>query len=138
MIYFDTSVMLGAVRKDEDHHPACLAALGKGGCTSIHAMLEAFSILTGGRSGQRYSPSFAARLLGVSFEKQLQPSSLTWKECHAMLAEAQGRGIRGGAIYDYQHLVCARKSGAAVLLTLNTKDFLALARPGDPDIQAPA
>lgn len=55
-----------------------------------------------------------------------------------MLAEAQGRGIRGGAIYDYQHLVCARKSGAAVLLTLNTKDFLAFARPGDPEIQSPA
>ena len=138
MIYFDTSVLVGAVHKDEAHHPACLAALRRGGCTSIHAMLEAFSILTGGRSGRRYSPSFAARLLGVSFEKQLQPFSLTWNESHAMLAEAQGRGIRGGAIYDYQHLVCARKSGAATLLTLNTKDFLALARPGDPDIQAPA
>ena len=55
-----------------------------------------------------------------------------------MLAEAHDRGIRGGAIYDYQHLVCARKSGAATLLTLTTKDFLALARPGDPEIQSPA
>jgi predicted nucleic acid-binding protein len=137
MIYFDTTVLIGAVRKDESHHSACLAAVRKGGCTSIHAMLEAFSILTGGRSGRRYPPSFAARLLSVSFEKQLQPLSLTWNESHAMLAEAHDRGIRGGAIYDYQHLVCARKAGAAMLLTLNTKDFLALARPGDPDIQAP-
>ncbi len=137
MIYFDTSVLVASVRKDEFHHSACLAAVREGGCTSVHAMLEAFSILTGGRSGRRYSPSFTARLLGVSFEKRLKPFSLTWNESHAMLAEAQGRGIRGGAIYDYQHLVCARKAGAVILLTIDTGDFLAFARPGDPAIQSP-
>jgi predicted nucleic acid-binding protein len=137
MIYFDTSVLLDAVRKDEVHHSACLAAVKGGGCTSTHAMLEAFSILTGGRSSRRYPPAFAARLLGVSFEKRLQPFSLTWKECHAMLAETQDRGIRGGAIYDYQHLVCARKAGADILLTLNKSDFLAFARPGDPEVRSP-
>jgi predicted nucleic acid-binding protein len=137
MIYFDTSVLIAAVRDDEAHHPACVAAVKRGGCTSTHAMLEAFSILTGGKSGRRYPPAFAARVIEVSFEKQLQPVSLTWKEIHHLLAETQDRGIRSGAIYDFQHLACARKAGAKTLLTLNTKDFLAFAREGDPAIQEP-
>ena len=102
MIYFDTSVLLEAVRKDETHHSACLAAVKAGGCTSTHAMLEAFSILTGGRSSPRYPPAFAAKLLSVSFEDRLQPFSLTWKECHAMIAETQDRGIRGGATMSHR------------------------------------
>ena len=138
MTYFDTSILVGAVRDDEPHHLACLAAVKQGGCTSTHAMLEAFSILTGGRTKRRYSPAFAARVLSVSFEKQLQPASLTWKEVHQFLAEANARGIRGGAIYDYQHLVCARKAGAATFQTLNLADFRAFARPGDPEIKSPA
>ncbi|MCW1926465.1 PIN domain-containing protein [Luteolibacter arcticus] len=138
MIYFDSTVLVGATREDEPHHLACLAALKGGGCTSNHAMLEAFSILTGGRSLRKYSPAFAARLVSVSFEKQLQSISLSWPETHAMLAETQARGIRGGAIYDYQHLVCARKAGAEVLLTLNSRDFLSFAREGDPLIKSPA
>jgi predicted nucleic acid-binding protein len=137
MIYFDTSVLVAAVRDDDEHHPACVAAVKRGGCTSTHAMLEAFSILTGGRTARRYSPAFATRVIEVSFEKQLQPLSLTWKEIHHLLADCQARGIRGGAIYDFQHLACARKAGAKTLLTLNTKDFLAFAREGDPAIQAP-
>jgi predicted nucleic acid-binding protein len=138
MNYLDSSVLIAALREKEPEHEACLRAAVAGGITSSHAMLEAFSVLTGDPTPPRVSPAYAAKRLSESFEKKLKSVSLTWSECHAMLAEAQRRGIRGGAIYDYQHLVCARKAGAAMLLTLNTKDFLALARPGDPEIQSPA
>jgi len=47
------------------------------------------------------------------------------------------RGVRGGAIYDYLHLVAARKSGAKKFYTLNLSDFLSFHRPGDPEILAP-
>ncbi|MCW1884753.1 PIN domain-containing protein [Luteolibacter flavescens] len=138
MTYLDTSVLIAAVLEDEPQHPACLQAVQSGGCTSHHSLLEAFSILTGGRAARKYSPAFAARLIGVSFEKQLKSISLTWQETHAMLAETQARGIRGGAIYDYQHLVCARKAGATAILTLNVKDFLSFAREGDPQVRSPS
>jgi predicted nucleic acid-binding protein len=138
MIYFDTSVLIAAVRSDEPGHLESLVSVKKGGCTSPHAMLEAFSILTGGQGGRRFSPAFAAKTLAVSFEKHLQSVSLNWREIHSILAEAHARGIRGGAIYDYQHLACARKAGADVLLTFNVRDFEAFVRNGDPSIQSPS
>ncbi|MCX6880214.1 MAG: hypothetical protein NTW21_41385 [Verrucomicrobia bacterium] len=52
-------------------------------------------------------------------------------------AEAPDRGVRGGAIYDYLHLVAARKGGATRLYTLNVTDFQAFQRPGDPEIVHP-
>lgn len=138
MNYFDSSVLVAALREDEPDHAACLRAVRGGGATSGHAMLEVFSALTGSPGPLRVSPAYAARRLADSFEKRLKPVSLTWPETHAILAESQARGIRGGAIYDFQHLACARKAGAKTLLTLNTKDFLAFAREGDPAIQAPS
>jgi len=51
--------------------------------------------------------------------------------------ESQRRGVRGGAIYDYLHLVAARKAGAAKLYTLNLDDFKSFHRAGDPEIVSP-
>jgi len=52
-------------------------------------------------------------------------------------AESESRGVRGGAIYDFLHLVAARKAGADRMETLNTTDFQAFWRPGDPSIAHP-
>ena len=138
MIYFDSSVLVAALRADEPEHAACLQAVRAGGVTSTHAMLEAFSVLTGYPGPSRLRAAYAAKCLAESFEKRLKSVSLTWHETHAMLAETQARGIRGGAIYDYQHLACARKAGASALLTLNLRDFVSFIREGDPAIKSPA
>ena len=53
-------------------------------------------------------------------------ASLSGKEVMAALAGAEARGVRGGAVYDLLHLVAARKAGAAVLLTLDVRNSLAL------------
>lgn len=63
------------------------------------------------------------------------PVTLTERDVMAALAQAQSRGVRGGAVYDYLHLVAARKSGAEVLVTLDSKHFAALAREGDPRVE---
>jgi len=41
------------------------------------------------------------------------------------------------AIYDYLHLVAARKAKAARFYTLNVTNFTAIHRPGDPEIEHP-
>jgi hypothetical protein len=43
-------------------------------------------------------------------------------------AEARKYGVRGGAIYDYMHLVSARKVCAEVVYTLNFNDFQNIVR----------
>ncbi len=55
----------------------------------------------------------------------------------AAFEEAEIRGVRGGAVYDYLHLIAARKAGAKRFYTLNLSDFLSFHRPGDPEILSP-
>ena len=51
--------------------------------------------------------------------------------------EAESRGVRGGAIFDYLHLVTARHHKAERFYTLNLGHFLSFSREGDPTIVHP-
>ena len=82
-------------------------------------------------------PAAAARLIQESVLPYVQLVSLSGKQVMAALATAQARGARGGAVYDLLHLMAARKAGASRLLTLDVRDFQALAQPGDPRIESP-
>jgi len=79
----------------------------------------------------------AAALLGESVLPYVQIVTLSGKETMAALADCEGRGVRGGAVYDFLHLVAARKAGVERLLTLDVSHFQALSHPGDPRMEAP-
>lgn len=134
----DTSVVVASLDPDEPHHRACDRVLAAGSQKLFaHALAETFSILTGGRQGRRLRPAAAAELIRISVLPFVDVVSLSGKDVMAALAEAEARGVRGGAVYDLLHLVAARKAGAARLLTLDVRDFQALVRPGDPRIESP-
>lgn len=103
----------------------------------MHALAETFSILTGGRQGRRLRPAVAAGLIEESVLPFVQVVSLSGKEVMAALQGSDARGVRGGTVYDLLHLAAARKAGAARLMTLDRRDFQALAQPGDPRIESP-
>ena len=139
MAFLDTSVLLASLDPDEAHHSACDRLLGAGGHqVYVHALAETFSVLTGGRSGRRVPPAVATRLVQESLLPALQVQALNGKDLMAALQACEARGVRGGAVYDWLHLAAARKARAEVFLTLNLRDFQALARPGDPAIKSPA
>ena len=134
----DTSVVLASLDPDEVRHPASDRLLAQGGhLLYAHALAETFSILTGGQHGRRLRPSAAASLIEDSVLPFVQLVSLSGKEVMAALGTADARGVRGGAVHDLLHLAAARKAGAARLLTLDQRDFQALAQPGDPRIDSP-
>lgn len=136
--FLDTSVILASLDGDEAHHAACDRVVAAGDNAIYgHALAETFSILTGGRQGKRLSAAAAARLIEQSVLPFVQVKTLSGREMMAALAECEPRGVRGGAIYDWLHLAVARKAGAEVFLTLDLRDFQALARPGDPRIETP-
>ena len=121
-----------------ERHAGCAAILDEGGAgIHVHAFTETFSTLTGGRLGFRVSAEDAAGLLRDSILPFVEPVLLSASEIVTALEEAESRGVRGGAVHDYLHLVAARKSRAARIYTLNTRDFLAFHRPGDPEIAHP-
>lgn len=134
----DTSVIVGALDDGAPDHAACRRVLleDKPAIYS-HALSEAFSTFTGGRLGFRLPASQAAVLLRDSVSPRLEIISLTSAELLCAYTECEVRGVRGGAIYDFLHLVAARKAGAECLYTLNLKDFQSIHRPGDPIIAHP-
>jgi len=134
----DSSVIVAALHAAHAGHAACRRVLLAGRpCALGHGLSETFATLTGGRLGLRITAADAAAILGDQIAPRLQVVALTARELLKAYAEAPDRGVRGGAIYDYLHLVAARKAGAARLYTLNVADFHAFHRPGDPEIVHP-
>ena len=135
----DSSVLIAALVGTAQHHEACRRLLlSERHSVFTHAYTEAFSTLTGGRLGFRISPRDASSLLRDQLASRLKAISLTEKAMLTSYSEAESRGIRGGAIYDYLHLVAAKKAGAEQMITLNLTDFQSFHRPGDPEITHPA
>ena len=137
-VALETSVIVAALDAADPAHAACRRILlrGKPGAWT-HALSETFSTLTGGKLGFRISASQAAALLRDFVSPRLALISLTGPDLLAAYSHSEKRGIRGGAIYDYLHLVAARKAGARRMHTLNTADFQAFHRSGDPEIAPP-
>jgi predicted nucleic acid-binding protein len=134
----DSSVLVAALASDELKHAECLALLLKGGnCIYSHALLETFSTLTGGKLGVRVTADFAVRMLTETVLPRVTVIELSFAEIIAALAIAQSRGVRGGCVYDYMHLVAAKKANVSVIHTLNMDDFLHIRRGDAPEIQLP-
>ena len=134
----DTSVIVAALDGEDPDHAACRKLLLSAKfsiCT--HALSETFATLTGGRLAVRISPENAASILRQQVAPRMVLISLEEMELLKAYDESTRRGIRGGAIYDYLHLAAARKAGAARIYTLNTADFKAFHRSGDPEIRRP-
>jgi predicted nucleic acid-binding protein len=135
--YLDSSVLVAALVEDEPSHDACLRLLRrKNGATWQHALPETFATLTGGRLGVRTSPATAAQLIG-SLAPRLRLIELNVGDMLSALGDAESVGARGGALYDYLHLIAARKVSATAIYTLNGRHFTALARKGDSTIELP-
>lgn len=134
----DSSIIVSALCSGDPDHEACRKVLLA--CRNSifnHALTETFSTLTGGRMGFRVPTSDAANLLRQHVLPKLRSATLDADDLLAAFDEAEARGVRGGAIYDYLHLFAARKSGAKRFFTLNLSDFLSFHRPGDPEVLAP-
>lgn len=136
--FIDTSVLVAAIVASEDCHAQCERLLDQKGIGMYaHGLAETFSTLTGGRKGFQMRPSVATAVLEEDYVPCITFASLTPSETLRALRDAEGRGVRGGAVFDYLHLVAARKMKAARLYTLNISNFRSCHRAGDPEIVHP-
>lgn len=131
MRYFDTSILVSAIVREERHHERCAMLLKEtdpgNGAILAHGLAECFSQLTGGRLPVKVSASLAAKVIEQNLFKRLKVVALTAKETLETLKSAESDGIRGGGIYDALHLKAARKLGATEIFTLNLRHFRAFA-----------
>lgn len=134
----DSSVWVSAMVEDENWHSQSSDLMDRPDCkVYVHAVSEVFSTLTGGRKGFRMPPNLVIQLLKEDYLPCVEIISMEISEILESFSECQGRGITGGAIYDYLHLVAARMHNVEVLYTLNLSHFRAFWRPGDPEIRHP-
>lgn len=137
-VLLDTSVLLASLHAGEPRHRASATLVEQGGhLVYVHALAELFSTLTGGRIEPRVAPDLAEQLLRESILPHVKSVTIGERDLMSALRDAHARGVRGGAVYDYLHLVAARKAGAEALVTLDERHFRAIARPGDPAILEP-
>jgi predicted nucleic acid-binding protein len=136
--YLDSSVLVASLSPDDPDHVACDTLLSQtGNCTSPHALNETFATLTGGRMGIRVDADVAAKLIRESIVPWVTFLELSVDEILESQSSARKQGVRGGGVYDYMHLVAARKVKADILYTINFSDFEHLHREGDPEIRRP-
>ncbi len=136
--YLDSSVLVASLLPDDPAFTSCDALLSaKDNHTSPHALNETFATLTGGRLGTRIDPDVAAQMIRESIVPCVQFVELSVDEILLAQAEARRHGVRGGGIYDYMHLIAARKCSVEKIVTLNISDFVHLRRPGDPEVVHP-
>jgi predicted nucleic acid-binding protein len=93
--------------------------------TRVHSLAEMFSTLTGGRLGFRFEPNKAAEMI-KRLTQNLNFVELSASETKQALSLAQKKGIRGGHVHDWLHVVAAKKAGVKKLLTNNLSDFQSL------------
>jgi predicted nucleic acid-binding protein len=134
----DSSVIVAAIDGEDPDHAVCRKLL-LSAKFSIHAhvLSETFSTLTGGRMAIRVPATEAATLLRRWVAPRLAVIALATRDLLRAFDESSARGVRGGAIYDYLHLVAARKARASAFYTLNVSDFHSFHRSGDPEIVHP-
>ena len=136
--YLDSSALLCSLLPDDPDFAACDALLAQeGNWTTSHALNEVFATLTGGRLGVRIDADVAAAMIRESILPSVRFVEISVDDVVAAQGNSRQQGVRGGAIYDYMHLVAARKAGVERLTTLNLNDFNVLWRDGDPLIERP-
>lgn len=134
----DSSVIVAALDGEDPDHAACRRLLLSAKFSiHAHALVETFSTLTGGRLAIRVPATDAATMLRRWIAPRMTVTNFSERDLLKAFDESSARGVRGGAIYDYLHLVAARKARAPRLYTLNVPDFRAFHRAGDPEIASP-
>ncbi|MCX6876516.1 MAG: PIN domain-containing protein [Verrucomicrobia bacterium] len=138
MNIFDSSILVAALVESEFHHSACkiLVTSGTFGVWT-HSLVETFNTLTSGKIKPRPSAANVAKALRSSIRPRASILQLPEEQMLNAFDEAEKRGVRGGAIFDYLHLITARHHSAARLYTLNTGHFASFWREGDPIITHP-
>lgn len=135
-VLLDTSVLVAATVQKHSSHLAAFSALdrvqsGKDeGLISAHSLCEMYAVLTKIPFPFRHTPEQALLNIEENVLPHFETVALTRQDYPVLIREAAMIGIQGGTIYDALLLKCALKSGAGILVTLNTRHFQAIVPKG--------
>lgn len=135
-IAIDTSVLVAALLSwHSDHERAFIAleaelASPEGAVLPLHALTEAYAVMTRLPPPRRLSPGAALAILRDSFRESVTIATLEAEDIWTLLDELAGKGVAGGTTYDAIIAAAARKAGCRGILTLNPRHFSRLTMEG--------
>jgi predicted nucleic acid-binding protein len=132
-VALDTSVVIAALLSWHESHEAAAAALEDaladpaGAVLPLPALVEAYSVMTRLPAPHRLRPGDAAEVLRSSLCGRARLVTLDEAGAWLLIASLADSGIAGGRAYDALIAACARAAPAERLVTLNGRDFAAVA-----------
>lgn len=127
IVAVDTSVIVAALSTwDPRYESAARAVEGLADehtlIVPLHALMEAYSVMTRRPRPFQLTPMQALRALGESFG-DMAVAGLATDHVWRLLETFVKRGISGGRIYDAAIAHVAREAGAEAILTFNARHF---------------
>jgi predicted nucleic acid-binding protein len=95
----------------------------------VHALLEAYSVLTRSPAPLFVPPEQARRLLVENFFDHAEIPGISAQLAWSEVDELAARSLGGGLLYDAIIAQCCLDAGAELLITWNVRDFLRVAPP---------
>ncbi|MGV3755196.1 MAG: hypothetical protein ACO1QS_07425 [Verrucomicrobiota bacterium] len=128
-VYWDTSALIHYWKQGR------LAEIS--GVTRTHTLTELFASLTGRgveisqRRGEtrwrRYSPAWGSKIV-TDIAGRLSFTDLDAAELLAALKKANAKGVSGGRVHDYLHVLSAEKAGVSEIWTTDVNDLSGLGK----------
>lgn len=128
--------MIASVSEWHEHHSRAADAIesrldaGDEMFIAAHSLIETYSVLTRLPAGRRLSPRNARAVIEGSFLSHGTVVALEAAPYIILLQSLEARSISGGRAYDALVVATAEHYRVDVVLTLNGRDFSALAGPG--------
>jgi predicted nucleic acid-binding protein len=143
-IYFDTNVLVAALKAEHFHHARSFAAVqcaGRGeieGCTSAQTLAEVYSVLTRMPFVVPVYPDEAGAMIERSILPSFQIIDVTGQSYRAAIAVCAEAGWKGGRVHDAVHIQAAVQAGCDVIYTYDVAHFQSLAPEWGTRIRVPS
>jgi len=136
-VFFDTSVLLAGLidfgeraRSAQQLMDAIAGGKMREPRTAWHCCLEFYAVSTRLPEEFRLAPADALTLIEQELMARFEVHELPKGQRKALFRSAAQDRVIGGRIYDSHIAEIARAAGAAIVVTENRRDFLALLRYG--------
>jgi predicted nucleic acid-binding protein len=132
-VYFDTNVLIAALREDHIHHAGSFAAFQKviagkvEGLVTAQGLAEVYSVVTRAPFAAPVHPGEAWAMIDESILPAFTILAIKVEDYLAAIAACAGAGWRGGRVHDAVHIEAAKQAGCDLIYTYDVAHFRALA-----------
>ena len=142
-VYFDTNVLVAALKAEHIHHARSLASVRRvllgelEGCIAGQGLAEPYSVLTRTPFVVPVYPDEALAMIEQSLLPSFKIIDVNSKAYLGAIASCANAGWKGGRVHDAVHIQAAAQAGCEAIYTYDVVHFQSLAPEWSGRIQAP-